>query len=338
MVAWMNAIPTDINQEINNLIQTPDTDEIILTGRHLFGVLPDSLGDLINLRRLFLNDNSITGEIPDNLNNLQQLVILFLDHNQISGTIPGSISFLTNLRHLNLSHNQLTGTIPNNIGDLNNLYYLSLSNNQLQGHIPTSICNLILLSQLHLNDNQLTGSIPNNIGQLNNLYIFSLQNNQISGSIPESIGNLHNIRRLYLNNNNLTGVLPRSIINLGLLTHIDTTGNNMRSNRDHLSTYNTAAVTHLKNRLRRRANMPTYLCSIMVAHPDFYGNEDVQRHIHSFNDFGKIMKPYKKFIVQNNKNKKKGLYFKTRFGVQKLRDDAVGLYLKGNRKMYLHRW
>ena len=49
-----------------------------------------------------------------------------------------------------------------------------------------------------------------------------------------------------------------------------------------------------------------------------------------------IMRPYAKFIVKIQD----GIYLKTRFGVQKLRDDKSGLYLKNanKKKLYLHRW
>tara|TARA_X000001036_G_scaffold12253_1_gene10625 strand:- start:699 stop:1751 length:1053 start_codon:yes stop_codon:yes gene_type:complete len=54
--------------------------------------------------------------------------------------------------------------------------------------------------------------------------------------------------------------------------------------------------------------------------------------------FGKAIKPYRKNIKRIDTTK--GVYFNTRFGEQKLRDDATGLYLKGKnkKKMYLHRW
>ena len=49
-----------------------------------------------------------------------------------------------------------------------------------------------------------------------------------------------------------------------------------------------------------------------------------------------IMRPYAKFVVKIQD----GIFLKTRFGVQKLRDDKSGLYLKNanKKKLYLHRW
>ena len=55
-------------------------------------------------------------------------------------------------------------------------------------------------------------------------------------------------------------------------------------------------------------------------------------------EFGKIIEPYVEFIVKTKK--RKGLHLKTKFGVQKLKDDKSGLYLKNNkkRKLYIYYW
>lgn len=55
-------------------------------------------------------------------------------------------------------------------------------------------------------------------------------------------------------------------------------------------------------------------------------------------EFGKIVEPYVEFIVKTKK--RKGLHLKTKFGVQKLKDDKSGLYLKNNkkRKFYIYYW
>ena len=55
-------------------------------------------------------------------------------------------------------------------------------------------------------------------------------------------------------------------------------------------------------------------------------------------EFGKIIKPYVQFIVKPKKPH--GLYLKTKFGVQKLKDDKSGLYLRNNKnkKFYIYHW
>ena len=54
-------------------------------------------------------------------------------------------------------------------------------------------------------------------------------------------------------------------------------------------------------------------------------------------DFGKIMRPYRKFVIRLSK--KNGIIMKTLFGEKRLKDDKIGIYLRANkRKFYLHRW
>ena len=64
---------------------------------------------------------------------------------------------------------------------------------------------------------------------------------------------------------------------------------------------------------------------------------DVVKHGVASHLFGKIIKPYKK---QMSRVDDKGAYFNTRFGVQKLRDDERGLYLKNGKgvRLYLYKW
>ena len=293
---------------------------ISLINCQLTGTIPPSIGDLMALRRLQLNDNQLTGPIPESIGNLRYLEVLGLSKNELTGTIPPGIGNLTYLIHLNLSHNQLTGPIPPGIGDLNNLKYLSLSYNQLTGTIPESICNLTALRKLLLNDNDLTGKVPDNIGKLTKLEVLFLFNNQqLSRELPYSFGNLKKLITFW------NGQSPpdRPL---------------MRQDNEPLS----IIARRFKKDFDRRSLRELLYCTPVFAKGPLYGYTGlVNQNLRGFlGNFGKIMKPYKKFIVQNKNSKKKGLYFKTRFGEQKLRDDATGLYLKGanKEKMYLHRW
>jgi leucine-rich repeat protein SHOC2 len=92
-------------------------------------ILPESIGDLINLRWLHLDRNQLT-------------------------TIPDSIGNLTNLRWLALSNNQLT-ILPESIGNLTNLGWLYLNQNQLSA-LPISTRNFVNLTNITLSDNPLS--------------------------------------------------------------------------------------------------------------------------------------------------------------------------------------
>ena len=54
----------------------------------MIGEIPSSIGGLINLERLYLNENQLTGSIPVEIGELTNLTHLYLSDNQLSGQIP----------------------------------------------------------------------------------------------------------------------------------------------------------------------------------------------------------------------------------------------------------
>ena len=223
---------------------------------------------------LDLRNNQLSGTIPASIGNLSNLKRLYLSDNQLSGTIPASIGNLSNLERLYLSDNQLSGSIPESIGNLS-LWSLELRGNSALC-LPESLITWANKSEgrpgeyvnpcgggvvdrpvlvefykatggdnwsnntnwlsdkpltewhgiettnwrvtrLYLSDNQLSGSIPASIGNLTNLETLGLSGNQLSGSIPASIGNLTNLETLGLSGNQLSGSIPASIGNLSKL-------------------------------------------------------------------------------------------------------------------------
>ena len=134
--------------------------------RIIDGRLPPELGNLANLKRLFIHGN-LTGGIPPELGNLANLKSLGLQNNQLSGEIPPELGNLTSLKSLDLSNNQFTGRIPPELVNLSNLENLYLSNNQLTGEISDALINLPSLENLHLSNNQLTGEVSPELCHLN---------------------------------------------------------------------------------------------------------------------------------------------------------------------------
>ncbi|KAL8130421.1 hypothetical protein V2J09_019576 [Rumex salicifolius] len=84
-----------------------------------------------------LNANAFSGQIPEEIGGLINLQRLYLDHNRFSGHIPTSISKLHNLEKLDLSTNNLTGEIPTSLTSLSFLSEFDVSYNHLYGPIPT---------------------------------------------------------------------------------------------------------------------------------------------------------------------------------------------------------
>ena len=181
--------------------------DLRLYGNNLVGSIPAVLGNLSNLRSLYLSDNQLTGDIPAELGNLSQLEDLNLQINQLTGSIPIELGNLSNLRSLYLSDNQLTGNIPVELGDLSNLRSLALNNNQLVGSIPAELGNLSNLENLSLYVNQLTGGIPVELGNLSQLEYLGLFSNQLTGSLPKELSKLENLTDIYISDNNFSRTL-----------------------------------------------------------------------------------------------------------------------------------
>ena len=144
--------------------------------------VPESIGNLTNLRRLDLGSNNLT-------------------------VLPESIGNLTNLTSLNLNFNKLT-VLPESIGNLKNLTSLSLSGNRLT-EIPQTIGKLKYLKQLLLGNNQIT-KIPNSIGNLENLETLSVHTNQLT-ELPRTLSRLKNLINISLHRN-LWVTRPKTIV------------------------------------------------------------------------------------------------------------------------------
>jgi Leucine-rich repeat (LRR) protein len=193
---------------------------IDLDNNNLLGTIPEELGNLNYLKRLYLYNNKLTGKIPPELGDLSNLVGLSLVFNQLSGEIPPRLGNLSNLKWLYLYYNQLTGSIPEELGKLTKLEELYLNNNQLSGEIPLRLGNLSYLKRLYLCFNQLTGSIPGDLRKLKDIEELSLNNNQMSEKIPPGLENLSKLRILYLSSNQLTGDIPDKLDTLSNLEEL----------------------------------------------------------------------------------------------------------------------
>ncbi|KDO41213.1 hypothetical protein CISIN_1g039957mg [Citrus sinensis] len=164
----------------------------------------------------------MTGQIPTEIGNLQNLKSLFLGANNLSGLIPPMIFNISTIRNLNLGGNRLSGHLPSMIGhSLPNIKYLELGDNNLIGTIPNSITNATKLIILDLGFNTFSGHIPNTFGNLRHLSVLSLLMNNLTTesssayqwSFLSSLTNCRYLVYLILSGNPLGGILPPSIGN-----------------------------------------------------------------------------------------------------------------------------
>jgi len=92
--------------------------------------IPKEIGNLTNLERLYLSNNSLTN-LPKEIGNLKKLEWLYLDKNNLT-SLPKEIGNLKNLTQLFLQNNKLT-SIPKEIGNIKDLDLLNVSFNKLTG-------------------------------------------------------------------------------------------------------------------------------------------------------------------------------------------------------------
>jgi len=199
---------------INGTIQA-----INLQNNNLTGVIPQEIGQLVNLTILSLGTNKLAGIIPAEIGLLTKLNSLSISGNLLTG-IPVELNQLSNLAYLYLNSNKLSGNFPNQILNLTKLNTLYLDMNQFSGNVPPQIGQLINLTFLNLNLNQFTGNIPTTISQLTKLTTLTMRNNQLDGSLPIQLGQLINLRELYFDVNNLSGSIPvelSQLVNLEIL-------------------------------------------------------------------------------------------------------------------------
>jgi Leucine-rich repeat (LRR) protein len=185
-------------------------------------IIPECLGDMINLQKLDIWSNKIT-TIPKYFGNLIILQELNFSYNEIT-TIPECFGSLINLRELNLSYNKIT-IIPECLGSLTNLQKLVINHNYITV-IPECLGNLTNLQKLDLSRNEIT-TIPEDFCNLINLSKFYCDQNQIK-EIPECFRNLTNLRKLDLSCNGITTV-PEYFGNLTNLHGLDLSYNKMKT-------------------------------------------------------------------------------------------------------------
>ncbi|XP_062193321.1 receptor-like protein kinase HSL1 [Phragmites australis] len=182
--------------------------------------LPEKLGDLADLRVLFVANCSLNGNIPSSIGKLKNLVNLDLSSNNLSGEIPSSIGNLSSLEQIELYSNQLSGSIPVGLGGFKKLRLLDISMNRLTGNIPDDMFAGPSLESVHVYQNNLIGRLPATLGtapSLSDLRIFS---NQLEGPLPPEFGKNCPLGFLDTSDNRLSGPIPVTLCASGKLTQL----------------------------------------------------------------------------------------------------------------------
>ncbi|XP_063945415.1 putative kinase-like protein TMKL1 [Daucus carota subsp. sativus] len=153
----------------------------------LFGKVPRELGELSNLKSLYLGVNHLVGEIPLELGYSSSLSDIDLGNNLLNGSVPTSIwNLCDRLISFRVHANFLSGAVP-------------------RPALPNATCDK--LEVLDFGHNMFSGDVPEFLTRFTSLKELDLGSNMFSGSIPEGIVGL-SLEKLNLSYNNFTGVVP----------------------------------------------------------------------------------------------------------------------------------
>ncbi|XP_026450903.1 MDIS1-interacting receptor like kinase 1-like [Papaver somniferum] len=219
------------------------------------GPIPNSISEILPLRRLVFQSNNITGTLPSCITTLKKLVEFRVSKNSIGGNVS-LISLINelNLTTLDLTSNRLTinrdeslhlyakakletlalgsvhlNVFPNFIYNLTHLKYLILSDTNLKGAIPSCISKLQNLVSLDLSNNKIIGPLPL---PPQGVYDLNSSHNKLSGEISLEAGErLSSAKYINLSGNQLSGSIPSSICSQELRKYYDPNLINLSNNK-----------------------------------------------------------------------------------------------------------
>ncbi len=253
---WLSNGPLDQWQRVATDESGRITD-LDLAANQLNGDIPTELGNLPNLKLLYISDNNLIGVLPNSLTGIFGLES-FHFHNNSGLCAPIDEAFQTWLQGIDevrgsscapedsLEDREVLvelydaldgGSWTNNTnwqterpirewyGVTNDasgrVDGLVLEWNGMTGEMPTGLGSLTNLKRLEFGNNKLTGEIPTELGNLGNLETLLLHSNRLGGEIPTELAQLSNLEALVLSSNRLTGEIPTelaSLTNLKVLT------------------------------------------------------------------------------------------------------------------------
>nr|XP_043631590.1 receptor-like kinase TMK3 [Erigeron canadensis] len=189
-----------------------------LHGNHFSGKIPESIGELSELKDFDVNSNDLVGLIPDGLASLS-LEKLDLNNNQFMGPIPKFTAV-----NVTYSSNKFCQPDPGVacapevnalLGFLDGLNYPSRLVSTWSGNDPCEgpwfglSCIKGKVSSIHLAKYNLSGTLSPSVANLESLTRIDLGSNRLTGEIPSNWTNLKSLTLLDLSNNNLSPPMPK---------------------------------------------------------------------------------------------------------------------------------
>lgn len=181
--------------------------QLDLRNTQLNGSIPESIGDLKDLRQLDLSRNKLTGSLPTSVSNATSLEVLFLNDNMLSGSVP-KLRAMVNLEKINLGNNNFDGTLAKDtFSQMASLFDVKLFGNAFTGTMPDigAPGANVTLNGVDATDNQF--SSIGTIAPGTHIFSFNVSRNKLtdlSGACHDGVV----IEGMDVSFNPLTGVIP----------------------------------------------------------------------------------------------------------------------------------
>ena len=180
--------------------------------------IPESLGQLSNLVKMFLLENSWDGVITEaqlmNLRSLEEFMLTTNKSQSLVFNVTHDWRPPFKLKSLHLESCRIIGPkFPVWLQVQSELTYVTLTNVGFEGAIPEEWLSTISsqLTHLDLSNNQIKGNLPHQL-VFPNVTKLVLQNNSFSSPIPSNISDLMpSLQHLDLSENLFYGKIPLSI-------------------------------------------------------------------------------------------------------------------------------
>ncbi|XP_031120480.1 receptor-like protein EIX2 [Ipomoea triloba] len=212
----LNLADNQITGQFFDLSHLPSLTELDVSGNQITGHIPD-LSHVLSLTMLDLSENHLQWGLPETMGKLSKLERLYVSSNSLEGVLTDAhFSNLTNLQYLGLSFNAaLYFNLSDNWVPPFQIKYFSCANCKVGPQFPRWLQNQTTLDYLDISNGSISDTIPRWFWKSSmsskSFYGMNLSYNNIGGRIPDSVTNFtadFTSRLIDLSYNNIWGPIP----------------------------------------------------------------------------------------------------------------------------------